>query len=1378
MFERSIAVRIGFILLPLIIAACSGESVVFDGSNSTETEQLNTDEQTQHASSDLTLYSSMCANCHGPLGVGASGGRELYQCDMCDDELQLRDYILDYMPVSNPGDCGLECSSTLAKLIVNNFEPDAEQAEGEALPTADASASVNLSGLAPLTTFFDGSLSIAATEDRTISEWVWQIDNGNEMNGRQLEHTFTEAGTYRITLTVTDSEGLTDSDILTVRVFAPLENQPPVARATASTSSIVVQQSILFDAGESSDDQGISEYLWDFGEGNQRSGETVEHTFNVVGSHTVTLTVTDLAGEQASVSLPVSVSPLATNTSPEAIFNVSSETAEAPVTIAFDASLSRDDGSIVSYTWELGDSTSASGQVVEHIYTQPGEFTVRLFVEDDGGLISIASRNIEITAPLGNEAPTAVATLSTERGILPLNIRFDSSESTDDKGIQSVLWQFGDGNTSTEQSPSHTYTEEGVFSGTLTVTDSEGLQNRVRFNIRVQSEDSVAASLYSTQCAECHGANGLGSEDYPALTIAHPLDYLVEIIPRMPPDVGLQCQGIENCEVLLANYIHDNFQRENTPPRASIAGTTNIQGNAPLNVSFVGNQSTDDHGIVLYSWTFGDGTRGEGETIAHAYASVGNYAATLTVFDEEGLSSSATVNVNVTQPLVNQAPIAVIETNRAEGEVPLDVRFSATRSADDKDIVSWRWDLGDGTTSNSEIVNHRYTASGTYTAQLTVADAEGLEDTTTTEINVTNAITDVATLYQARCAECHGRWGEGGTGPLLTNPASREEIFLNVGSMLDGSGTELITEPISCSSVNNCQNALTDYILNELVIDPEDGFFACSVDENKKSEDSLRRLSVEQLNNVYYYLYETLTGRTFDDPLRSWVHEYTYGSLADQSDSGFAQMDQRIFEQNILSYMGLANQMAFSLRASDRAFNMLLNGATCDDPGNRFRTESCRRAIMENGVDLIFRRPATQEEIDFYTNIDTNRGDDFIRMLFMSPAFLFHMEFSGSPDTLPNNSISLTPYEIASRLSFLFWNSTPDRFLLDAAANGDIENNYNDILEAVIGDARTEAGIAKFYEGWLRLDEIPSLDSNLSDQYRDFLETDYAGTGDTAITTRFDVTEYRDAALREIHHLTHYYTFATEGSLMDLFTSPYSFADQSLLATAYGVDVWNGGFDESQLVQLPENERSGLLTRSAFLLAEQTKTRPVIKGVRIRKDLLCDEIPAPNDNSAPPSAVLRDDQTQREHFEALTEIPGTNCADCHVERINPLGFALEGYDPIGRYRERELVYRGTETSPLVEPLVNDSVIINIDGESNAIDGGVELSELLAGSPKVDACFARKLFQHTFARYEDLALDGCLLNTLAQTADQQSLLDVFRALAQHPDFKRRALYNLD
>jgi PKD repeat protein len=207
--------------------------------------------------------------------------------------------------------------------------------------------------------------------------------------------------------------------------------------------------------------------------------------------------------------------------------------------------------------------------------------------------------------------------------------------------------------------------------------------------------------------------------------------------PRFQDDPGTVDTGNGTAPVVdMGAYEFAGIASDNIPPVAA-ASANPASGEVPLDVQFSSAASGDPDGqIVAYSWDFGDGSSSSEIDPLFSYQSAGVYTAVLTVTDDLGVARTDSVVISVTEPAVNQAPVANVSSDWvAGGMAPLLVEFDGSLSTDDSLIISYAWDFGDGITGNGDTIKHTYD-SGTYKVTLTVTDDEGATGTATVSITV------------------------------------------------------------------------------------------------------------------------------------------------------------------------------------------------------------------------------------------------------------------------------------------------------------------------------------------------------------------------------------------------------------------------------------------------------------------------------------------------------------------------------------------------------------------------------------------------------------------------------------------------------------------
>ena len=162
------------------------------------------------------------------------------------------------------------------------------------------------------------------------------------------------------------------------------------------------------------------------------------------------------------------------NSGPNAAFSATPQSGDAPLQVNFNASASSDpDGDPLTYVWDLGDGNTASGLTASHTYTNAGTYTAILYVSD-GQLTDQATRTLTVSDPVSNTAPTAAFSANPLTGEAPLQVAFDASASSDpEEDPLTYSWDFGDGNSGSGVTISHTYANPGIYTATLTVGDGE-----------------------------------------------------------------------------------------------------------------------------------------------------------------------------------------------------------------------------------------------------------------------------------------------------------------------------------------------------------------------------------------------------------------------------------------------------------------------------------------------------------------------------------------------------------------------------------------------------------------------------------------------------------------------------------------------------------------------------------------------------------------------------------------------------------------------------------------------------------------------------------------------------------------------------------------
>jgi serralysin len=407
------------------------------------------------------------------------------------------------------GDTTLESSETFSVLLsAPSSGAQFDDAQGDGLivdddgpPNASPVAVVTAtppSGAAPLTVAFSSVGSSDA--DGSIVSYAWNLGNGLTSNGPSATRLYMSAGSYAATLTVTDDDGATHSQSVTITVSGAETNQPPIPVASATPMSGRAPLTVQFSSQGSRDPDGwLSGIRWSFGTGARSSTPHPTYIYTVPGTYRPSLTVTDTHGLSSTVTLTIVVTSSTGNQPPVAVAAATPTSGPAPLAVSFSSTGTRDpDGTVASLAWSFGDGQTSTQPHPSHTYTTPGTYTARLTVTDQLGASHASALTITVSPSSANQAPVAVAGATPTSGTAPLAIAFSSAGSHDPDGsIAAYHWAFGDGTSSSSPQPTHTYASSGVFTAILTVTDDRGAASSASVAITVgapPADDTVSVS--------------------------------------------------------------------------------------------------------------------------------------------------------------------------------------------------------------------------------------------------------------------------------------------------------------------------------------------------------------------------------------------------------------------------------------------------------------------------------------------------------------------------------------------------------------------------------------------------------------------------------------------------------------------------------------------------------------------------------------------------------------------------------------------------------------------------------------------------------------------------------------------------------------------
>lgn len=449
---------------------------------------------------------------------------------------------------------------------------------------------------------------------------------------------------------------------------------------------------------------------------------------------------------------------------------------------------------------------------------------------------------------------------------------------------------------------------------------------------------------------------------------------------------------------------------------------------------------------------------------------------------------------------------------------------------------------------------------------------------------------------------------------------------------------------------------------------------------------------------------------------------------------------QQVTEELWLDYQRAAGEVATMVASSPDLLARI--GATGD-----------AASWIESFGRRAYRRPLTAAERTAYealfaqgAELDVVGTDAFVagvklvlEAMLQSPHFLYRVELGGAADD--DGLLPLTPWEVATKLSYTLWNTMPDDALLDAAEAGSLQGAeaIGAEIDRLLASPRARTKLVSYVDQIFQADQFEAVSKS------------------EAIYPEWSEQHGHDMR-EELGRFAERVMFDDDGGLEDLLLSRTTFVN-ARLAAIYGLE---GDFPEDEMVEVElDDRRAGLLTLSGFLAWKGTDTRApdtILRGVFVNRRILCADLPDPPDEAA--GAELGDETTNRQKIEALTGL-GTCGEGCHSALINPAGFAFESFDSIGAWRDEDAG----------EPIDSTGEYPFSEGPTT-YDGAVEFSELVAQSPEAHRCWSQHWVEFTMGRRIADEDEGLVEHLATRSMDGASTRAVVREILTSRAFLTR------
>lgn len=577
----------------------------------------------------------------------------------------------------------------------------------------DANGCSDTSNLAPFPYYAAG----AAVEDSTICvsdtvqftdlsngaiAWFWDFGNGQTSVLQNPSTNYTTNGNYTVTLVATFPGGCLDTIVYPDMVIASSPHadfySPSLAGCSPTQISFV----------NTTSDANL--FTWDFGDGGVSSSINPQHIYYIPGTYDVTLIAINSFGCSDTLIRPDYISIPGTYTN----FGISTLSGCRGQSVQFtDSSINA-----MNWSWDFGDGTISSVQHPGHSYADTGSYTVTLITQDSIGCTSSFTYPVPIII---HPTPVADAYVTDSTGCSDFVTAFINTST----GASTYEWEFGDGDTSMADMPSHTFLTGGQYYPQLIAISAFGCRDTFQFNTAIDVLQTPAAQINATSLTGCEPAlmtftNASTLEENPVYqwtTSDGQTGTGSNFSPLFPVtsvyDISLVTTNANGC------YDSTALQVTVNPSPVATASVDFTTGCNPLQVQFT-NTTT---GAISYEWSFGNGTNSSTSDPAVSYPDSGYFLPQLIATNNFGCTDTFNFNPGIT---VLQTPAAAFTIS--DSTICYNLPVLLTNGSSNLDQPAYFWDLGFTTSSLTDPVLNCNT-SGTFDITLIVTNANGCGDT-------------------------------------------------------------------------------------------------------------------------------------------------------------------------------------------------------------------------------------------------------------------------------------------------------------------------------------------------------------------------------------------------------------------------------------------------------------------------------------------------------------------------------------------------------------------------------------------------------------------------------------------------------------------------
>ncbi len=575
-------------------------------------------------------------------------------------------------------------------------------------------------------------------------------------------------------------------------------------------------------------------------------------------------------------------------------------------------------------------------------------------------------------------------------------------------------------------------------------------------------------------------------------------------------------------------------------------------------------------------------------------------------------------------------------------------------------------------------------------------------------------------LYLTNCAGCHGPYDS--SAKLGRTEAQINLAIDNISQMSQLSG-------LTAVQVRNISRALIFQANGGGAVVNQNQRLVFSCTPGTRSKTAMQKLNNREFRNSISSILDIVNTNLKSDTQLNDLFSRMPSDIVLETDH--TRKEQSFFiNQNVVAASFDVTFRAASLIANSSTLSTFPNTNSCLGQGTV--TSACQQSLVRELGAIAFRRPLTSTEVTSIASrfwdaslSKVNLLEMTITGIFQSPDFLYKVYDRGQQFPAAPNSLQLTAHEVAAKLSYFLTGAPPDSTLRNLAASGEILNNaiLDQQIERLLSTTRSREVMVRLFR-----------ESYGYDVFGNFSYPSFYLEG-------INTNGLQAALIDELDQFFPNEVITQNSSFSQLMTSRRAQISNASLAQIYGSSTGS--------VQLP-SERSGFLNRAA-MLTKRTGVRasPIKRGLVVLENVLCSSVglPPPNAPTALPDLGNQLLST-REVTHRLTAIAGSACVTCHG-RINPLGYAFESFDTLGRLRSVESIYDANNTLLGQVPVATQAETSDLGIQPVRYSNSMDLADELGKSDKAMLCFAKHLKSFESRRPAD-ASDNCHMNDIVTT----------------------------